>query len=221
MTEQSEKQCGIVSALAKAKLEMPQPKLNKTADFTTKKGYRIRYKYADLGSIIEASEKPLCAHGIVLTQTTRRDEGKLIMVTTLRHSDGGYIESEYPVNPTTEDPQAYGSALTYARRYQMACVLGLAAEEDDDGHRGSTPHQQSNDATTPQKKQEPQSMTLSDSQIATINNDLRVAGIDKDRFWTWATKSCAVDLPQQIAEVNYMRLLQKITALEEQQKEAK
>ena len=69
-------------------------------------------------------------------QTTKYLDNNIILFTTLYHTSGQYIISEYPVIPVQKNnPQHYGSALTYAKRYSFSALLGLASEsEDDDGN---------------------------------------------------------------------------------------
>jgi hypothetical protein len=95
-------------------------------------------QYADLATILNTVREPLAKHGLSVTQTTRLEGGEVVLVTTLWHSSGGSIVGEYPVIPQRKDPQGYGSAMTYARRYTLAAILGIA-QEDDDGQAASTP----------------------------------------------------------------------------------
>lgn len=99
-----------------------------------------RNKYADLASVLDAVEAALAAEGLVLVQFTRATESGVLLITRLVFAaDGSNVESEYPLNPgKPNDPQALGGALTYARRYQALCVLGIAPE-DDDGEAASRP----------------------------------------------------------------------------------
>jgi uncharacterized protein (DUF3820 family) len=69
----------------------------------------------------------------VVTQPTTIINGQTALVTTLLHSSGQWVRGVYPVNPIKNDPQAIGSAITYARRYALASIVGVVAEEDDDG----------------------------------------------------------------------------------------
>jgi hypothetical protein len=57
--------------------------------------------------------------------------------TMLLHSSGDCITGRYPLRPTQDTPQAYGSALTYARRYSLSSMVGIVTDEDDDGAAGS------------------------------------------------------------------------------------
>lgn len=98
----------------------------------------FRSKYADFEAIVEACSSSLHDNGLCFSQTTRVDNGVVILTTTIFHITGQFISSDYPIMPIKQDPQAYGSALTYAKRYSLCAILGLvSAEEDDDGHKAS------------------------------------------------------------------------------------
>lgn len=90
-------------------------------------------KYADLKEIDHAVKSALENNGLLLIQTTWVGEGNLpILKTYLYHVESGQsISSEYPVTYSKPDPQSIGSGLTYARRYQLACICGVITEDDD------------------------------------------------------------------------------------------
>lgn len=90
------------------------------------------YKYADLQDILDACRRPLHDAGLAVLQATQPTERGLELVTTLVHTSGQWIRSRLPVL-STEHPQAMGSALTYARKYGLLTIVGLAADDDDDG----------------------------------------------------------------------------------------
>ena len=106
---------------------MENAKLNKANPY-------FKSKYADLASVIDAIKKPLADNGLGYTQTTHIQENALVLVTKLMHASGQWIESEYPLPLVPDKPQAMGSAMTYARRYALAALCGIAAEEDDDAN---------------------------------------------------------------------------------------
>jgi hypothetical protein len=89
--------------------------------------------YANLASFIEASRGPLTKHGLALSHRNEvNDDGSNVLVCTLGHSSGQYIESRMRVMPPKNDVQSFGSYLTYLRRYSYAALCGLA-DTDDDG----------------------------------------------------------------------------------------
>lgn len=95
-------------------------------------------KYADLSSIIDAVRDALSQNGLSFIQTNRLAEnGKLIVITTLLHQSGEWVEGELAMMPVKADPQAGGSCLTYLRRYSLQQMLGVAAEDEDDGNGAS------------------------------------------------------------------------------------
>lgn len=102
-------------------------------------------KYADLASVWEACREQLSSNGLAVVQATATAPQGMVLVTTLLHASGQWIDSEYPVTPVKNDPQALGSALTYARRYSLSSMVGVAPDDDDgndasahDAPRGKT-----------------------------------------------------------------------------------
>lgn len=89
-------------------------------------------KYADLNSVREAVTPSLHTNGISLLQLNIAIDGKSYVETTLLHESGEYISSYTEVVCKAQnDPQAYGSALSYARRYGLSSMLSVGAEDDD------------------------------------------------------------------------------------------
>lgn len=93
----------------------------------------FKSKYADYGAVLEVVKEPLNNAGIVVMQPTTVKDGKTLVATTLLHSESGeYITGEIEVVAAKQnDPQAYGSALTYARRYGLQSMLSIPSEDDD------------------------------------------------------------------------------------------
>ena len=100
--------------------------------------------YADLTSVWEVARDPLTANGLAVIQTFAPAEpGQITIETTLAHSSGEWVSSLLTMpaiaNKGQQDAQAYGSAITYARRYSLAAILGIApAGEDNDGEGMAT-----------------------------------------------------------------------------------
>ncbi len=105
--------------------------------------------YADLTSIWDACREALTSNNLAVIQTTQIFDEELSLVTTLCHSSGQWVKSFYPVRPIKDDPQGLGSALTYARRYSLASIAGVAPKGDDDDGEASVDHIK---APAPKKK---------------------------------------------------------------------
>lgn len=90
-------------------------------------------KYADLLSIWDACREALTSNGLSISQIADTGpEGKAVLETVLMHISGEWIKGRLPLLPVKADPQAQGSAITYARRYSLSAIIGLCTEEDDD-----------------------------------------------------------------------------------------
>lgn len=94
----------------------------------------FKSKYADLASIIDTIKEPLAKNGLGYTQFPIGEFG---LTTILMHESGEWIEETFTLRPVDAKPQSVGSAITYARRYALGAILGIATEEDDDGNKAS------------------------------------------------------------------------------------
>lgn len=121
-------------ALAAAQGEFEPIKRDKTVSVTMRAGGKYTFSYAPLESILRAVSPALSKHGLALTQATVPGEGKEFVETTLRHAGGETLANRIPIFVRDEGPQAYGSALTYARRYGVTLLLCVSADDDDDGN---------------------------------------------------------------------------------------
>jgi hypothetical protein len=91
-----------------------------------------QYAYADIADLLNMARPILASHGITVTQLPRI-ESTMMMLDTRLELDDEWMEAEYPVCVITAHPREIGAAITYARRYALAPMLGVAAEEDMDG----------------------------------------------------------------------------------------
>lgn len=124
----------IAAALAKAQGDFGAVLRDKTVTVTMRSGGKYTFSYAPLESILHAVKPALSKNGLSLTQAMVVSEGKDFVETTLRHSSGETINNRIPLFVKEEGPQAYGSALTYARRYGVTLLLCISADDDDDGN---------------------------------------------------------------------------------------
>ena len=138
MPRSSETVAALASALAKAQAELVNPEKSLTATIrTSRPGERERsFRYAPLSSGLDIVRKTLGQHEIATLQTTAIDQtvGMVNLTTTLAHASGEWIASDWPVCPIAEtaNPQRMGAALTYARRYALFTLVGIAGEDDLD-----------------------------------------------------------------------------------------
>jgi hypothetical protein len=128
----------IAGALAKAQAEIANPEKSLTATIRSpfpREGDRS-FRYASLSTGLDLVRKSLGRHEIATVQTTSIDEaaGLIRLTTTLAHSSGEWVSSDWPVCPVSETaaPHRMGAALTYARRYALFTLVGIAGEDDLD-----------------------------------------------------------------------------------------
>lgn len=91
----------------------------------------FKSKYVPLDAVIDAIAQPLRDNGIAIVQQTDIEDARTVLITRLVHESGEWIAGKYPVHPVKADPQGEGSALTYARRYALMALAGIAPEDDD------------------------------------------------------------------------------------------
>src|SRR5262249_7243396 len=138
MPRSSESVAALASSLAKAQAELINPEKSLTATIRTGRageGERS-FRYAPLSSGLDIVRKTLGQHEIATLQATEIDQsaGMVHLTTMLAHASGEWIASEWPVCPIAEtaNPQRMGAALTYARRYALFTLVGIAGEDDFD-----------------------------------------------------------------------------------------
>jgi hypothetical protein len=123
----------LLAALSKAQAAMAGAKKDSTNP-------HFKNRYADLASVWDACRKPLTDNGLSVAQFTVVKDNAVVLVTRLMHANGGAIEGELPL-PAGKNMQELGSALTYARRYGLAAMVGVAPEDDDGNAASARPEQ--------------------------------------------------------------------------------
>jgi hypothetical protein len=138
MQHSSDRIGALAAALAKAQAEIANPEKSLTATIVSpfpRQGSRT-FRYAPLSSGLDLVRKCLGQHEIATVQTTAidRDSGLIRLTTTLVHASGEWVSSDWPVCPVSETaaPHRLGAALTYARRYALFTLVGIAGEDDLD-----------------------------------------------------------------------------------------
>jgi hypothetical protein len=128
----------IAAALAKAQADLTNPEKSLVATIRASNPREMdqTFRYAALSSGLDIVRKALGGHEIAMVQTTAIDKevGLIRLTTTLAHASGEWLSSEWPVCPIAETaaPRRMGAALTYARRYALFTLVGIAGEDDLD-----------------------------------------------------------------------------------------
>lgn len=131
---QSEQIDQLCAAMLKFQEAAEDPARTKTAKVQTKNGRGYSFSYADLEDILPTCRTDLAKCGVWISQLPMGGS----LVTQLTHSSGQWIRARYDLGLSPDaTAQERGSAQTYARRYSIMAVLGLVAEEDDDGNAAS------------------------------------------------------------------------------------
>jgi len=126
-----------LGALAKA-LAAAQAKLEDAKKDATNPHFKNRY--ATLASVRAAVTPVLSQHGLSVVQTSEpHGEGGVCIVTTLLHESGEWIRGRLFLPVAKRDPQGFGSAISYARRYALAAIVNISSDDDDDANIASTP----------------------------------------------------------------------------------
>lgn len=122
--KQSESIAKLAAALVLAQTEMGGAVKDAANPF-------FKSKYADLGSVIKAIKEPCSKHGLSYIQLPIRSENGVGVVTRLLHESGEWLEGEYTLPMVKNDPQAAGSAITYARRYALSALFSIPQVDSD------------------------------------------------------------------------------------------
>jgi len=137
----------LAAALSAAQGEMPSAAMNAVNPF-------LKNRYADLNAITSAIKPVLKKHGLAYVQMPTASDDGIGLTTRLMHSSGQWLEDTF-VMPMPDGEkgksvmQVAGSAITYARRYALAAMLGMVADEDSDGNAPAKPQQAANGKRPP------------------------------------------------------------------------
>lgn len=168
----------IAAALVKAQREFG-PALKQAVNPQFERGGRGG-RYADLAACVEAVIDALNNNGIALVQITHECDSGVIVETQFVHESGEIFSAgKLHVPAAKHDPQGYGSALTYARRYSLMAACGIAPE-DDDGNVATAAMQPKAPAPAPAPKPTNPVKTLSKNEIDAITKLAKTAGVELD-----------------------------------------
>ncbi len=188
MIETSESIGALAAALAAAQAEMKAVRRNRevTVRGETKAGkqFSYKFKYATFDDIMDAVRGPLAKNGLAVSQLpSGGSSGGLILTTILLHSSGEWIRAGLPIQVDGRGLQEVGSALTYAKRYALSAMLGVASEEDDDGNAA-----EGNQATFGSPRQQPQAQPRR-AAPAQPAHDPQTGEVHDDPVAAWCRKA--------------------------------
>lgn len=231
MHRSSERIGAIAAALARAQADLTNPEKNLTAMIRSpfpREDDRI-FRYASLASGLDIVRKALSQQEIAVVQTTRIEQGtgQIHLTTLLAHASGEWISSDLPVcaSKDSEAPHRMGAALTYARRYALFALVGIAGEDDLDGPDilTGTPPATEPQAAPGQKRKPPRSVlnrppVLSPEQSAELLDRLlsELAHLeDSDTLLSWAKlnlslKNTLLEADARILEADYQRKFEEL-----------
>lgn len=145
--EQSPTVTKLFAALVAAQSEMRNPPKDSINP-------HFKSRFADLATVLDTVKPVLAKHKLAVVQLPCEVESVGPGLSTmLIHESGEYVRSTIGLRPAKTDPQGVGAALTYARRYGLQAVLGITADDDDDGNQASRqPQQRQPQQAQPQRK---------------------------------------------------------------------
>lgn len=144
----------------------------------------FKSKYADLADVVKVVLPALAAQGLAwITRPVMTEDG-FVLAYELRHVSGESIVGEWPLpDPTKAKPQELGSAVTYAKRYTLSAVTGIAPDDDDDGNAASTDNAPRAAARVPARERVAKAAsaiagTGSRDALTKVWDDVRKSGLD-------------------------------------------
>ncbi len=198
----------LAGALAKAQGQFKPIGFNRQNAF-------IKNRYADLDSVISCTREALSANGLSFSQFIKIiGDGQTILVTRLRHSSGQWCESRTRITPLKADPQAFGSNLTYMKRYALMSLLGVTGSDDpadDDGERAMEERRQEDAKGTSlnynySKRDEREVMTkvITQLQLKELEAAIKIVQADDPKTYDKILSQCDIeslaDMPENMYE---------------------
>jgi hypothetical protein len=195
--EQSESIKSLAAALCKARAAFPDIVKDREVEvFSKRTNSKYRFRYATLDNILGLIKGPLSDNGLSFIQSVDKDGVTLL----LTHESGEWIRTDaMPIRCEENGAQAYGSAISYAKRYQICAVFGITADEDDDGNGADGNQQRQQTRTQPQQQNrnigggkvlatKPTSLAT-DAQVRQVLDLLNVVRLPEGTIDKWFAKA--------------------------------
>jgi hypothetical protein len=133
---QSEETKELVAAFTEAQTKFTALKKDRAVEVQTRGGGKYSFGYATFDELVDMIRSAFKENGLSFMQPITTDaSGNLILVTRLQHKSGQWQESHIPLPKIGNEYQAFGSAVTYLKRYTLTAVMGASTEEDDDANK--------------------------------------------------------------------------------------
>lgn len=146
----------LAAALAKAQRAMKHAE-------KSRENPHFKSRYATLADVIDACREPLADNDLSYVQKVSSSQGAVIVETVLMHKSGQMVSATLTM-PSQNTAQGIGSALTYARRYGLAAMVGIAPDEDDDGTEASKPAPRRDEPRQEQRREPARSEVTKDDE---------------------------------------------------------
>lgn len=167
----------------------------------------FKSKFVSLQGVLEAVETALHTNGFAILQPTRvGEDGRTIVITTLMHESGDTITGEYPVTASGGGPQGEGSGLTYARRYALMALLGIAPEDDDgNAAQAGAPNGNGTAQAAAPARETPAQVRARVAAAGRAKNLTPAEIADDFATWSQGTKIGAADVPTLWKYIDYLK----------------
>lgn len=210
----------LALALAKAQGEIKHAE---------KEGMNPHFKksYAALDTVWDACRIPLSKNNLAITQFVASNTTDPILVTMLIHGGSGqWVRGEYVIRPPKNDPQGFGIALTYARRYSLAAIVGVAPKGDDDDGEGvmqrAPQQQQQTHVMLPMARKEPVTKpAVSDEERLALFALAKKKGMTSDDVKKWIGTDFGVEKTSLLTREQYKKLIDDLNLAKDRNEEVK
>lgn len=155
------------------------------------------FKYAPLDEIMKEISPHLTKNKLAVTQFVTNINGQSALRTILLHASGQFLEDVAPLLLSRNDPQGQGSAITYARRYGLMAVLGLVADDDDDGNAAARSYNRADTYTEEQPAPPANPLYEMRQQVQDASGGMTPDEIAADyKRWSGGLTAAAASVPQ-------------------------
>jgi hypothetical protein len=179
----------------------------------------FKSSYATLASVWDACRAALSKNELAVVQTGDFDDKGPLLITRLIHSSSAVITSTIRVRPMKDDMQGLGSAWTYARRYALAAIVGVAPDDDDDANEATRPQRQNQNPPPPKQQEKRPSQAdwdrnpgwenqlVSEKQVTLLHVTMSKVGVAKDLVKAFCLEKFGKDSSKNLTRGEFQKVL--------------